>query len=227
MSKACSKCHEVKGVEDFYKHPRAADGRRGDCKKCVLESRRKRYANEPEYRDRVKLRSTQVAAERGATPRITRAPLTCAECAKTMQRGRTSRPQGEARCLPCRREALVPVIRKTAPPERWQCAQCGKDCERRATRGQRPKLCQGCRHDGGWISDQRRLSLYERDGWHCWLCDEAVDAKLRGTHSKWRPSLDHVNPRSLGGGDEDANLKTSHWICNASRGNRVANPVAA
>lgn len=41
--KTCSKCGENKALTDFYKNPRASDGRRTDCKACVLADRRARY----------------------------------------------------------------------------------------------------------------------------------------------------------------------------------------
>lgn len=41
--KTCSKCLVSKPLDDFYKAPTGADGRRGDCKRCILEQRRLRY----------------------------------------------------------------------------------------------------------------------------------------------------------------------------------------
>ena len=53
--KACSKCGETKSLSDFYKHMGGKDGRRTDCKLCVLQSRRARYeADGDSLRQRVK-----------------------------------------------------------------------------------------------------------------------------------------------------------------------------
>lgn len=53
--KVCSKCGSEKVLEDFYKHPGGIDGRRGDCKVCVLAARRQRYLEEGDLlRGRVK-----------------------------------------------------------------------------------------------------------------------------------------------------------------------------
>lgn len=46
--KACSKCGEEKALDEFYKNHRAPDGRRGDCKTCVLAARRARYESDAE-----------------------------------------------------------------------------------------------------------------------------------------------------------------------------------
>lgn len=46
--KACSKCGESKPLSSFYANRKAADGHRGDCKSCVLKSRRERYENDGE-----------------------------------------------------------------------------------------------------------------------------------------------------------------------------------
>lgn len=35
MTKVCFKCQKTKSVEDFYAHPRMADGRLGKCKECT------------------------------------------------------------------------------------------------------------------------------------------------------------------------------------------------
>lgn len=64
--------------------------------------------------------------------------------------------------------------------------------------------------------------LVERDGNDCGICGHPVDVTLpsgpRG--DDLGPSVDHVVPRSKGGGDELSNLRLAHWSCNRNRGNR-------
>lgn len=63
-------------------------------------------------------------------------------------------------------------------------------------------------------------TLAERDGAVCWLCGNDVDpAAPRG--SSWAGSVDHVVPRARGGGNEDANLRLAHRVCNSRRGSRL------
>ena len=45
MSKTCTKCGETKPLDDFHRDKRRPDGRRSDCKECVLEYKR-RYHEE-------------------------------------------------------------------------------------------------------------------------------------------------------------------------------------
>lgn len=77
--KTCSKCAAPKPLDEFYKNQRSPDGRRGDCKACVLTSRSERYRCDPAMRERLTSyarrwqadnpeRVTKSAAARRATP---------------------------------------------------------------------------------------------------------------------------------------------------------------
>lgn len=72
---------------------------------------------------------------------------------------------------------------------------------------------------GGWITQERRIAIYERDGWICHLCSEPVDMSA-GYNEKLAATLDHLLPRSKGGTDEESNLRTSHRHCNSMRQDR-------
>ncbi|WP_422096851.1 hypothetical protein [Variovorax sp.] len=37
--KTCSKCHEVKPLDEFHAHPKKAEGRDHRCKPCTKEER--------------------------------------------------------------------------------------------------------------------------------------------------------------------------------------------
>lgn len=68
-----------------------------------------------------------------------------------------------------------------------------------------------------WITQQKRLAIYLRDGLCCAYCGAGVEqgATL---------SLDHLRPHSKLGSNHETNLVTCCKRCNDSRGNR---PVAA
>lgn len=47
--KTCMKCNVVKPLDDFYKHPRMADGRLGKCKTCTKTDVRANRLDKVEY----------------------------------------------------------------------------------------------------------------------------------------------------------------------------------
>lgn len=62
--------------------------------------------------------------------------------------------------------------------------------------------------------------LGARDEWRCWVCGGCVDRTVAAT-APTAPTVDHVLPRSQGGGNEPANLRLAHRRCNGRRGSRV------
>ncbi len=54
--------------------------------------------------------------------------------------------------------------------------------------------------------------LLKRDGEDWWLCGRAMPDPPR--HPNKRRTIEHLNPRSLGGGDEESNLVVCHQHCN-------------
>lgn len=63
-----------------------------------------------------------------------------------------------------------------------------------------------------WIRPERRLAIYIRDGFTCCYCGASL--KGRDAHDV---TLDHLLPRSAGGGNEATNLVTACGACNYSR----------
>lgn len=67
----------------------------------------------------------------------------------------------------------------------------------------------------------------DRDGWRCRMpvClnppengGRAINPDLKGTYSKWAPSLDHIIRERDGGGNGDENLRAAHRWCNQRHG---------
>lgn len=65
-------------------------------------------------------------------------------------------------------------------------------------------------HGSKWIRPEKRLAIYARDGFACLYCGETADegAQL---------SLDHVQPRELGGTHHETNLVACCIGCNSAR----------
>lgn len=64
-------------------------------------------------------------------------------------------------------------------------------------------------------------AVVEMYGPTCWLCGGAIDLEAP-RRSPAGLSVDHVVPRSAGGGHDLANLRPAHYLCNLKRGNRPA-----
>lgn len=80
----------------------------------------------------------------------------------------------------------------------------------------------GASHGSQWISRSRRIAIYERDNYTCWLCNERCDLNADPIRDDKAPSLDHVIPRSRGGSHDECNLRTACRGCNSARGDSLA-----
>lgn len=65
---------------------------------------------------------------------------------------------------------------------------------------------------GCWIRPAKRLAIYIRDGFACAYCGRTLRAAAPAD-----VTLDHLLPRSAGGGNEASNLVTACRSCNSSR----------
>lgn len=71
------------------------------------------------------------------------------------------------------------------------------------------------------VEDLRPIDIYERDIWLCGLCSTPVDPDCSWP-DPMSPSLDHIQPLSLGGTHTYENVQLAHLVCNVSKGNRIA-----
>jgi 5-methylcytosine-specific restriction endonuclease McrA len=55
----------------------------------------------------------------------------------------------------------------------------------------------------------------------CHLCGSPLDFSIRRTKHPLYVTVDHLIPKSLGGGDHINNLKLAHRSCNMRRGNSM------
>ena len=63
-----------------------------------------------------------------------------------------------------------------------------------------------------------KARIYFRSSGKCGICNEPIDTSLRHP-DPMSLSLDHIVPRSKGGGHSAANLQASHLSCNVRKGN--------
>jgi len=87
-------------------------------------------------------------------------------------------------------------------------------------------------HGSKWIRAEKRLRVYQRDGWRCGYCERRVysvalvrDQRARPPRGAEPATLDHVRCRSRGGRPDHGagNLVTCCLSCNSRRQDR---PVA-
>lgn len=150
--------------------------------------------------------------------------IACADCGKMMAAGKTSLPQGEARCHPCRR--IRPTARKTYE---LVCEQCGETFDR-------PQLQRFCSHTcaskhqtvrsegdvhlrrtrrenaapGLTKSNRDKLrAKWKRQGKPCAFCGAPAD------------TIDHVLPLVRGGTNYEGNLAPACRRCNSSKSGKT------
>lgn len=92
---------------------------------------------------------------------------------------------------------------------------CGDECRRRQV------IKKVLDRHYGFVQNAMREGplldyLIRRDRSRCGICYNPVRAK----NGPMRPSIDHIQPRSLGGSDELVNLQLAHWLCNLRKNNR-------
>lgn len=100
-----------------------------------------------------------------------------------------------------------------------ECPSCG---EKFWPEGQRRVFCSGTcarklRSRRGAV---RRLTILERDGWVCGLCDEPIDPDL-DYPDPWCGTADHIIPLGRGGPDSPENIQAAHWACNYAKGDAI------
>ena len=73
-----------------------------------------------------------------------------------------------------------------------------------------------------FIEDVDSLVMAERDNWVCHICSGQIDQSLKYPN-RYSLSVDHVIPLSKGGTHGYDNCKSSHWICNVLKSDKVDN----
>jgi hypothetical protein len=74
-----------------------------------------------------------------------------------------------------------------------------------------------------WGFDREAIvaSLRKRDGEQCWLCQTTILFWPERHDILGAATIDHVLPWSLGGGNDEENLRLAHYLCNNVRGNSI------
>lgn len=69
------------------------------------------------------------------------------------------------------------------------------------------------------ISKTKRMRIFKRDNGECQICHKELKLMTDNPFDADLAQIDHIKPRSLGGGNSDDNLRVLCGKCNASRNN--------
>lgn len=156
----------------------------------------------------------------------------CAKCGTLLWGSPTSLPAGLRTCLPCRRLASTARPRRRTRvvcagcdgefiPYRKTDRFCSLKCRYRVKDRAKAHTShrERARHFGVPYEATSAKRVYERDGWRCGLCREAVDPGC-AFPDPLSPSLDHVIPLSVAGspGHVWSNVQLAHLGCNIKKG---------
>lgn len=98
---------------------------------------------------------------------------------------------------------------------------CSATCSKRVS-----KHRQRARKRSAFVANVSPRKIYERDGWRCRLCGLAVRRDKAVPHPL-APTIDHIVPLAAGikagGVHAPYNVQCAHFLCNSTKGARVAN----
>jgi|GEM_PF-1026511 len=99
---------------------------------------------------------------------------------------------------------------KLAASEMKSSQTSAKKSAAKPNKGERKTNWQGM----NWITQEKRLAIYLRDGCACAYCGASIEQGAQLT-------LDHLVPHAKGGTNHETNLVTCCHRCNSSRGDRA------
>lgn len=67
------------------------------------------------------------------------------------------------------------------------------------------------------VGDYDRQAVFERDGWVCQLCGEAVPRYVLPLNDPSEPTIDHIVCLADGGPDTEDNVQLAHRWCNSAK----------
>jgi hypothetical protein len=100
----------------------------------------------------------------------------------------------------------------------WLRSFCGDECRdlyfRRISRDRRRARLRGSEQ----VDNIDPIEVFERDGWHCYLCGQRTPREARGTLADNAPELEHIVPLAAGGMHTYDNVACCCRGCNQAKG---------
>lgn len=120
----------------------------------------------------------------------------------------------ELQWIKVRKPRMCPTCDASFTTDSWTKVYCSDVCAGRSF-----KNAAESKYGRFRVSRSRRDAIYERDGWLCFCGSPVIPwGSSEDPYDPLYATLDHIQPRSLGGSDDDENLRTAHFGCNSERG---------
>jgi hypothetical protein len=113
---------------------------------------------------------------------------------------------------------------------------CGREAaDHRVSHAAKGDPCSACRLPASshlkvrGALDRKKViaALRARDGWACQICGAALDDPSPAYPHPMSAQIDHLEPAWKGGGEDLANLRLAHRVCNMRRGGVETSPAQA
>lgn len=193
--RTCPRCRETKVAAGFSRDSQARDGLRSHCKACANANRRKSY-----WKDPAKARALSLAYNKAKG----------AEHIAKVRAWQTANPD-KVKANKARYYAKSEAKEKRRVYLReWR----RKNPDKVTAKTQRYRA----RRQAATIEHVDYAAILLRDGYHCYLCDQAVAPE--------QLSFDHVVALSRGGKESAGNIRVAHRVCNSRKGARPWPPIS-
>lgn len=241
VSKKCSKCNEVRPIEDFY-WKRKDKGRRfswcKSCHKLMIDSARAKDPKKHIARciawqkanpDKViEIRRRTVEKHRAKLNSKARDYQSTPAAKEKRKRWKLANKEREDANRVAYRESnraeLTEKSKAYYRNNKESCAASAKRC-REAKWDQYKQIRKAIKErrrvriaSNAPVEKFTHLEIFDRDNWTCHLCGEMVDKEL-SYPDPLSASLDHVKPVTKGGGHTRDNVACSHLRCNLKKRN--------
>lgn len=197
QEKKCSKCGEIKFINEFYKSKGHKYGVSCWCRSCEVEYAKEYRKNYPERKKEA--------------------------CKKYILNNPEKRKESSKKYVENNTEERKKSIEKYYKNNLEKCKAAGKKWQKNnplkvldIRQKRRASL-------KGEMSEKiDLLTIYENHNWICGICGKKINKNLKHPHLK-SVSLDHIIPLSKGGHHISNNVQPAHLFCNISKFNRISN----
>lgn len=168
------------------------DGHINQCKRCIADRSKARYAANPE---KYRARQRQWAQANPDYVKAMNDKFSAIYSADEEHRARARERTKE-----------------------WQAAnpEHSRELKRRGQARRRARI------RGAGVEPYAEHEIFERDGWTCQLCGDQIDPAIDSPYHPERRSIDHVLPIAKGGADTPENVQATHLGCNWRKNARLA-----